>query len=181
MSYTVIGCGEFYNQEREPAWCPWTREDVSEYTIHVIGDPDAKADFTHLDDLAAYLVATLLEPEKSENAFLNFVSETISHRQIAEALRTRTGKTVAIEFFPIEKMHEVAADPTKAPQELRQSAFSSDFWFIVKGTQGEGRFVRPKGQVHNHLFPKVEPTTFDVYFQNKFKGRKGEDYGETSE
>lgn len=169
MNYTIIGCGEFYNQERESVWCPWTRDDVPEYVIRVIGDPKAKADFTNLDDFAEYLAATLIEPEKSENQCMNFVSDTVSHLEIAEALRRHTGKTVKIDSFPIDKMHEVASDPRKAPAELRQSTFPPDFWFMVKGMQGLGRSRRPRGQVHNHLFPEVEPTTFEKYFQQKFK------------
>lgn len=169
MSYTVIGCGDFYNQDREPVWCPWTRDDVSEYTIHVIGDPEMRADFTHLDDFAEYLVATLLEPEKSENQYLNFVSDTISHMEIADKLRKVTGKTVKLECFPLEKMHEIATEPQKAPAELKQSAFPPDFWFMVKGMQGQGRFRRPRGQIHNDVFPDVERTTFEKYFTQKFK------------
>ncbi|GME52909.1 NmrA-like protein [Neofusicoccum parvum] len=172
MSYTVIGCGDFYNQDREPVWCSWMREDVEEYILHIIGDPETKADFTNLDDFAAYLVETLLHPAKSENQHLNFVSDTISHMGIAESLRKHTGRTVKIDYYPVEKMHEVAADPTKAPQELRQSSFPPDFWFMVKGMQGEGKSIRPRGQVHNHLFPDVQPTTFDKYFQQKFKGEQ---------
>jgi nucleoside-diphosphate-sugar epimerase len=78
MTYTLIGCGDFYNQDREKTWCPWTQapEDVGEqYTFHVIGDVDAKVDYTHLYDFAQYLVATLCEPGKSENQELNFPSD----------------------------------------------------------------------------------------------------------
>ena len=51
MSYTVIGCGDFYDQDRETTWCPWTQEDVDKYVIHGIGDFDAKADYTLIGDL----------------------------------------------------------------------------------------------------------------------------------
>ncbi|OJD31683.1 nad-binding protein [Diplodia corticola] len=168
MTYTIIGCGDFYDRDREPIWCPWTQPDLPEYTIHVIGDPQARADFTHMDDFAEYLAATLVEPAKSENQVLNFVSTTVSYMEIADALRNSTGKTVKIDYYPATTMHDVVADPTKAPPELGESALPIDFWFVVKGLQGQGRFRRPRGQINNHLFPHVKPTTFDTYFQQKF-------------
>ncbi|KAF2136379.1 uncharacterized protein K452DRAFT_292465 [Aplosporella prunicola CBS 121167] len=168
MTYTVIGCGDFYNQDRETVWCPWTQKDVKEYTLHIIGDPDAKAQYTHLDDFASYLVATLCEPDKSENAYLNFPSDTISHNEIAALLEKYTGKPVKRDIYPEEEMHKIIADPSKAPKELTKSAFPVDFWFLVKGAQGQGRFLRPPGQIHNHLFPEVQTTTFEKYFQQRY-------------
>lgn len=136
---------------------------MSEYTIHVIGDPDAKADFTHLDDFGNYLVATLCEPKKSENATLNFPSDTISHREIADLLGKYSGKPVHLDTMPLDKMHEVVADSNKAPKELQgKSAFPVDFWFLVKGMQGSGMFYRPRGANHNDLFPDVERTVRNI-------------------
>jgi len=172
MSYTVIGCGDYYNQDREKVWCPWTQTDVEEYNIHIIGSADAKADFTHLDDFAAYLVASLCEPEKSHNAHLNFPSDTISHAEIASLLGRYSGKPVHKEVYGLEDMHKIIADPKQAPKELSEgSAFPVDFWFLVKGCQGQDRFRWAPGQRHNHLFPEVEVTTFEKYFQKKF-GKK---------
>ncbi|KAJ9194572.1 hypothetical protein DTO164E3_7239 [Paecilomyces variotii] len=172
MSYTLIGCGDFYNQDREPVWCPWTQTNVDSYTFHIIGDPNAKADFTHLDDFADYLVATLLEPEKSENATLNFPSDFISHEEIARLLEKYSGKPVKRDVISLEEMHRVIADPKQAPKELQSgSPFPVDFWFLVKGQQGQGNFFRPRGQTHNHLFPSVRKTTFEKYFQKKFAAR----------
>ncbi|KAL1877271.1 hypothetical protein Plec18167_004960 [Paecilomyces lecythidis] len=169
MSYTLIGCGDFYNQDREPIWCPWTQTNVDSYTFHIIGDPNAKAEFTHLDDFATYLIATLLEPEKSENTILNFPSDFISHEDIARLLEKYTGKPVKREVISLEEMHRVVADPKQAPKELQSgSPFPVDFWFLVKGMQGQGRFFRPRGQTHNHLFPHVPKTTFERYFRKKF-------------
>jgi len=169
MSYTVIGCGDFYNQDREPVWCPWTQRDVSEYTFHVLGSADARADYTHLDDLANYVVATLCEPEKSHNAKLNFPSDTITQNQIAHLLEKYSLKPVKMEFISEEEMHKVIKDPSQANQELaKASPFSVDFWFIVKGVQGSGRFRRPAAENSNHLFPDVERTTFEKYFQDRF-------------
>ena len=159
MSYTLIGCGDFYNQDREPVWCPWTQKDPPQgkYTFHVIGSPDAKADYTHIDDFAEYLVATLCEPQKSENAHLNFVSDTISHREIADLLEAASRKKVELEMYSQEDKHRVVADPESAPEELKTaSPFPVDFWYLVKGAQGLGQFRRPKGQIHNHMFPNVK-------------------------
>ena len=169
MTYTLIGCGDFYNQDREKTWCPWTQTDVDSYTLHIIGDPDAKIDYTHLDDFAAYLVASLCEPEKSENAILNFPSDHISHNEIAALLEKYSRKPVKRELISLDDMHAVVADPSQAPKQLQGvSSFPVDFWYLVKGTQGQGRFYRPKGQNHNHLFPEVEKTTFEKYFQRRF-------------
>jgi hypothetical protein len=43
--------------------------------------------------------------------------------------------------------------------------------FLVKGTQGQGRFYRPRGQCHNDMFPDIEPTTFEKYFQQRFAAK----------
>lgn len=159
MSYTMIGCGDFYDQDRENVWCPWTQKDVPEYNFHVIGDPDAKADYTNIGDFGQYLVACLCEPSKSENASLNFPSDHISHSEIAKLLEKYSGKPVKLDIIGEDKMHEVVADPEKAPKELQnKSSFPVDFWFLVKGTQGSGRFWRPRGQNHNQLFPEIEQT-----------------------
>jgi hypothetical protein len=169
MSFTVIGCGDFYNQDREKIWCPWTQKGVSQYVLPVIGDADAKADFTHLDDFAAFLVATLCEPDKSEDQFLNFVSDTISHKEIGLLLEKFTGKPVRTEIISLDDMHKVIADPSSAPEHLKgNSAFPVDFWFLVKGAQGQGRFLRPRSQIHNHLFPHVKTKGFEEYFQENF-------------
>jgi len=171
MSYTVIGCGDFYNQEREPVWCPWTKREPEgdRYKFHVIGSADEKADFTHIDDFADYLVATLCEPQKSENTHLNFVSETISHREIARLLRKYSGKEVDLEMYSEEDLLRVVEEPGNAPEELKSAShFPVDFWYLVKGAQGSGHFRRPKGKVHNHLFPQVKPTTFEDYFRRRF-------------
>lgn len=170
MSFTMIGCGDFYDQDREPTWCPWTQEGVSKYILHIIGDPDAKADFTLLGDFAAYLVATLCEPEKSENRYLNFRSDSISHTQIAKLLERYADKPVEKNVLPIEELHRVVADPSQAPLHLAkaQSSFPVDFWFLVKGMQGQGKFRRPQSQYHNNLFPSINTTRFEDYFTSKF-------------
>lgn len=171
MTFTMIGCGDFYNQDRERVWCPWTQppDSIEKYRIHTIGDPDAEADYTHLDDFAEFLVATLLEPDKSANQFLNVVSDTISHSQIAKLLREYTGKEAEMDVQGEEAMHEIWENPDKAPKELPESAFPVNFWYLVKGTQGKGLFVRPKSQIHNDLFPAVRRTTFEKYFQGRFQ------------
>lgn len=168
VSYTLIGCGDFYNQDREKVWCPWTQTDVEKYTLHVIGDPDAEAEYTHLLDFANYLVATICEAEQSENKCLNFPSDRISNTEIKRLLERYSGKEVEMDVVYPKKMHEVIADPKQAPKEHTESAFPVDFWYMVKGMQGMGRFYRPKGQNHNDLFPDVERTTFEKYFQEKF-------------
>jgi hypothetical protein len=155
---------------REKVWCPWTQfpSSVDKYTIHVIGDPDAEAGYTHLDDFANFLVATLLEPSKSKDQYLNIVSDTISHSKIASLLEQYTGKKVELDVQAEQAMHEIWENPEKAPKEHTQSAFPVDFWYLVKGTQGKGEFVRAKSQIHNSVFPGVKVTPFEDYFKAKF-------------
>jgi hypothetical protein len=173
MSFTMIGCGDFYNQDREKIWCPWTQapDQVGDhYTIHVLLDGGAQADYTHLDDFAAFLVGTLLEPEKSKDQYLNIVSDTISHNEIASLLEKYSGTKVKVEIIGENDWHKVIDNPDAAPKELTESAFPVDFWYLVKGTQGQGKFVRPKSQIHNGLFQDVQQTTFEKYFKERFSG-----------
>ena len=124
--------------------------------VHAIGDPDVEADFTHLSDFARFLVATVCEPEKSRDQYLNFLSDTISHRKIAALMEEYMCRPVRIENMFLDKMQNAFADGSKAPDAPRKnSVFPVDFWFLVKGAQGQGRFIRPKSRIHNHLFPQV--------------------------
>lgn len=173
MEYTLVGCGDFYNQDREAVWCPWMVVDPpgGEYVIRYVGDKDAKVDFTNLDDFAAYLVATLERAEMSANR-THFPSDTISHAEIAELLGKYSGKKVRLVGISEEQMHEIIADPKKAPKELAEgSAFPVDFWMMVKGIQGQNRFRRPRTECHNDLFPNVHRTTFQRFFEQRF-GKK---------
>ncbi|KAL4971487.1 hypothetical protein BDW66DRAFT_165138 [Aspergillus desertorum] len=149
MTYTLIGCGDFYNQDREPVWCPWTQRDAPSYTLHILGDADAKVDFTHIDDLAAFLVATIDNPGVAENKSLNVVSDRISYNELAALL----------EMYSKKKIVKMVKG---------KSAFPDDFWMLVKGMQGLGRFWRPPGEIHNDLFPEMKVTTFERYFRSRF-------------
>ncbi|KAL4901037.1 hypothetical protein BDW74DRAFT_187894 [Aspergillus multicolor] len=169
MTYTLIGCGDFYNQDREPVWCPWTQRDVPSYTLHILGDADAKVDFTHIDNLAAFLVAAIDNPGVSENKSLNIVSDRLSYNELAALLEKYSKKEVEKVVYPIEAMHRAWKDPHDIPEEVKgKSAFPDDFWMLVKGMQGSGRFWRPPGQVHNDLFPDLKVMTFERYFQSRF-------------
>ncbi|GKZ98273.1 hypothetical protein AnigIFM59636_002680 [Aspergillus niger] len=169
MSYTLIGCGDFYDQDREKAWCPWTQRDVEKYTLYIVGDPNAKIDFTNLHDFAAYLVETCCNPAASENAVLNFVSDHITHNEIATILEKYSKRPVEKIFISEKDMHGYIANPSSAPVALREgSPFPLDFWMTVKGAQGQGRFWRPRGQVHNWMFPDVEATSLEMYLQRRF-------------
>ncbi|KAK5084348.1 hypothetical protein LTR05_005424 [Lithohypha guttulata] len=181
ISYTLIGCGDYYNQDREPIWCPWTQSpsDVKDnYILHVAGDQDATADFTHLADFAEFLVVTLCKPEASRNRSINVVSDSISHSQIAKLLEKYTGKQVKIEKYNYDDQRKILSDPKSAPKELRdksredgegQSAFPVDFWFLVKGMQGAGKFRWPIGERHETEFglDAKNMRNFDWYFRTR--------------
>ncbi|KAL3432555.1 hypothetical protein BDV09DRAFT_126072 [Aspergillus tetrazonus] len=169
MTYTLIGCGDFYNQDREPVWCPWTQRDAPFYTLHILGDADAAVDFTHIDDLAAFVVATINNPGVAENKSLNIVSDHISYNELATLLEKYSKKKVVKVVYPIDAMHRAWKDPQDIPEEVKgKSAFPDDFWMLVKGMQGLGRFWRPPGEVHNDLFPGLKTITFEKYFQSRF-------------
>ncbi|KAH7366654.1 hypothetical protein BKA66DRAFT_561740 [Pyrenochaeta sp. MPI-SDFR-AT-0127] len=143
MSFTMISCGDSYNQAREKVWCPWTQPPnaVDKNTIHVIGNPDAGADYTHMNDFANFLVATLVKPAKSENQYLNMVSDTISHSSIAKLLEKYSDKKTDLNVQDEHAIH--------------------------KETQGKGEFVRPKSQIQNGIFPDLKVTSFQRYFQER--------------
>ncbi|BGO98365.1 NmrA domain-containing protein [Rhodotorula toruloides] len=164
MTYTIVGTGDFYDQPRETYWCAHANPDIpEEYVMPVIGDPDAKADFTKITDMAQYVAALLSRPSTSANATLNFVSDTLSQREMADLLHSASGKPVDLDFVSEEQAHEYIANPDSAPERAKQSAFAADFWYIVKLTQGMGLFRRHPSEVHNDLYPEVHATLFSEY------------------
>lgn len=179
MTYTIIGSGDLYNQSREKTWCPWTQppseissgDDDGAYHIPILGNPSAPIDFTHLDDLASFIVQTLLHPEVSTNQELNFVSDRVSFETIATLLEKYSGRKVIRDIMPLETVHRVMRDPENVPKQLgyapeeHKSAMPVDFWFLVRGVQGEGRFLMDPGKVSNGLFPGVGVTTFEEYIR----------------
>lgn len=174
MTYTLIGCGELYNQDREPVWCPWTQTDASSYEIPVVGDTSRAVDFTHIDDLAAFLVETLCPDGRrsANNAMLNFISERISYDTITRLLERYARRPVRFLHVSDEDWHRTMDIPSVAPERLKtkasRTAFPVDFWLLVRGIQGQGRFTYAPGQVHNHLFPDVKVTKFEKYLSQKF-------------
>ena len=176
MTYTLIGCGDFYNQPREKTWCPWTQSAVESYNLPILGNPDALIHLTHIDDFASFLVQTLLHPELSRNKRLNFVSDTISFFRIAELLEKYSGKKVVKDIMPLEVVHRVIKDPANVPTELgygptsEKSAVPVDFWFLVRAVQGEGRFLHPPGEVSNGLFPAVRVRGIEEYLREEVFG-----------
>lgn len=181
ISYTLIGCGDYYNQDREVIWCPWTQDPDKlpggKYTLHVVGDENEKADFTHLDDFAEFLVRTLQEPEKSRNKKLNVVSDSVSYAEIAKLLKKYSGKEVEFEKYGFERQRDILNDLDQAPKELAEaeksgkSFFPVDFWFLVKGLQGAGRFRWPIGERHEREFGMEKMRTFEWYFKDRFGGK----------
>lgn len=126
--------------------------------MHVIGDPNAQADYTHISDFGLYVAACLCSPSVSENAHLNFPSDHISYSEIAYLLKKHAGRKVHLDIMSEDKMHEVLANPDAAPKQLQnKGSFSVDSWFSVKGMQGSGRVWRSKGRNHNGLFLEIKP------------------------
>ncbi|CAG7926855.1 unnamed protein product [Penicillium olsonii] len=174
MTYTVIGCGECFDCPGEPILCPWLEKDNGNkngYTIQCVGNPDAKTDYSSRTDTANFLVATLRHPELSENKYLGFRNDYISHREIANLLERYSGKPTKLNVTSVEQMKEYLQDPSSAPDELQQgSTFDLDFWMLLRYVQGRGDLWRPPGTLHNDLFPEVRPVSVEEYFKNLFGG-----------
>jgi hypothetical protein len=178
MTYTIIGCGDFYNQPREKTWCPWAQTQPGtaddRYSIPVLGNANALVDFTHTDDMAAFLVQTLLRPETAQNKTLKFVSDCLGFSAIAGLLQKYSRREVDLHTMPLEAVHRVIRDPANVPRELgyapeqSKSAMPVDFWFLVRAVQGEGRFRYAPGEVSNGIFPEVKVTTVEEYLRRLF-------------
>ncbi|RAK71434.1 NAD(P)-binding protein [Aspergillus fijiensis CBS 313.89] len=174
MSYTVIGCADSYDAAKEPLFCPWLETETSftqdGYTIHCVGNPEAKMDYSTLHDTANFLVASLIHPELSENKCLGFRSDHISFREVADLLRKYSGKPVRLQVTPVDQVKEILKNPSSAPVEWhRRSTFPIDFFLTLRCVQGQGVFWRPPGLLHNNLFPEVQPVTVAQYFERLFK------------
>ncbi|KAL4939100.1 hypothetical protein BDV06DRAFT_231266 [Aspergillus oleicola] len=107
--------GDFYNQDREGAWCPWTQLDVPSYKLHILGDSSAKVDFTHTDDLASYVAETIQNLGVSGNKCLNVVNDTINYDETAEVLERYFGKKVEKVTYPIKAMDWAWSGPGNVP------------------------------------------------------------------
>lgn len=173
MSYTVIGCGEFWDCPDEPLLCPWleTDKEITKdgYSVQCVGDPEAKMDYSSRTDIAKYYVATLSYPERSENKILGFRSDHISYTEIASLLAEYSGKPASTNVTSLDEMCKIIKDPSLAPKELqRGSTFPISFLMLLRYVQGQGVFWRPPGLLHNDLFPEVQPVLMREYFKKLF-------------
>ncbi|VUC37215.1 unnamed protein product [Clonostachys rosea] len=169
MSYTVIGCADNFDASREHLCNPWLRKNASDYTIHCVGNPDAKMDYTCIRDISRYLVAAICRPDLSENRQLGFSGEYISFREVGRLLETISGKPVTICTMSWDEAAQIIRDPSKAPKDMAgDSTFPVDFLVALRHVQGEGMMWRPPGQVNNDQFPEVQQTTLAAYFTELF-------------
>ncbi|KAE8365443.1 hypothetical protein BDV27DRAFT_126984 [Aspergillus caelatus] len=100
---------------------------------------------------------------------LNFISGHISHNEIAALLENCSRRKVEKIIMPMEVMRHVWKNKEEIPEDLKgKSVVPDDFWLLVKGMQGLGRFWRPPGQVHNDLFTNVKTMTFERCLENTF-------------
>lgn len=176
MTYTVIGCAELFDVQDELILCPWLEKDQAitndGYEVQCVGDPDAKMDYSSCEDVAKYLVASINHPERSENKILGFRSDYISYNEITRLLRHYSRKPARINPTSVDQAKRILENPSSAPEKLQKgSTFPVDFWILLRYVQGQGRFWRPPGQLHNDLFPEVIPTSVERYFQSLFQGQ----------
>ncbi|EPQ54044.1 NAD P-binding protein [Gloeophyllum trabeum ATCC 11539] len=172
ITYTIIGNGDFYDQEWEYIWCAWAQDPARvgpQYKMYILGDANAKVDWSSLDDVANFAVATLARPEDSCNRTLNFPSDTVSQVRIAQMLEEYSGKPVERVHVPMEEVHRVIEDPSRAPKEVAESSkIPVQFWYTVKGCQGMGIGYRPAEFNHHEAWPEVKRTSIEEYFKRKF-------------
>jgi hypothetical protein len=173
ITYTLVGAGDFFDQAREPFWCPWM-QDQPTYTVHIVGDGAAPVEWSTIADNGRYVAAVLAAPERTTNKSLNFPSWTAPQEAFAELLRKyMPNRRVDVQHISLDEARSYVKNPDNAPKELRESvtAIPVDFWFVVRTIQGEGRGRRPLTDVHNDMFPEVEPTTFEDFLKQR-AGRK---------
>lgn len=171
IEYTFIGAGDLYDQEPEPFWCPWARDQES-YEVPVVGDGNAPADWSCMQDIANYVVASLSRPALSANKHLNFPSETLSQNALVELFRKYAkGRKVSVRYFSEQDAHRLVAHPEEAPSEIASNSnIPVDFYFVVKSIQGSGTFRRSRWDCHWDLFPEVKRATFEEYMKERFGG-----------
>ncbi|KPV72355.1 uncharacterized protein RHOBADRAFT_55834 [Rhodotorula graminis WP1] len=164
MTFTIIGCGDLYDQPTETYWTGWAAEQVPErYVFPIVGDPDSKYEVTKISDLAQFVVAALASPSLSRDAFLNLVSDVVSQQQIADLVASCSGRPVEPDYVSEEQAHAYIERPETIPERARQSRFDPAFWYIVRLQQGTNKFRRHPSLVHNDLFPQVKLTRMDEY------------------
>ncbi|CAG9983308.1 unnamed protein product [Clonostachys byssicola] len=174
MSYTVIGCSDSFDAPGEILLCPWEDPNAMEYNMYAVGDANAKMDFTSMRTTAAYLVASICRPEISENRFLAFSGDFISIAEVADLLRSHSGKKVSVHEIPWEQAEDIIRNPSLAPPELvKASNFPVDFLIALRHVQGSGTMWRAPGQTHNSLFPNVKHQSVVEYFSYLF-GKLGD-------
>lgn len=173
MTYTVVGCGEFYDVPDEPLLCPWLKDAdaLAEkgYVVQCVGNPNAKMDYSSVVDVANFVVATLQRPEISANKVLGFRSDHISYAEIVQLLGEYSGRKAELNLTSVDQMEKILKDPSLVSEELKTgSTFPVTFWMLLRHVQGQGTFWRPPGLLSNDLFPKVKPVTMDEYFKALF-------------
>ena len=136
----------------------------------IVGDGDALADWSNINDIAKYTVLTLSKPSLSCNSYLNFPSETLSQNAMVDLLRKHAqGCDVQVKHLSLDDAHRFVSKPEEAPKEIGEnSRIPVDFYFVVKSIQGMGLFRRPRWECHWDLFPEVERMTFDDYLRGRF-------------
>lgn len=74
------------------------------------------------------------------NAMRNFVSDTLSQREMADLVRSVFNNPVELDLVIEEQAHDFTANPDSAPERARKSAFVV-FWYIIKLTQGASLLI----------------------------------------
>ncbi|KZT09365.1 uncharacterized protein LAESUDRAFT_756989 [Laetiporus sulphureus 93-53] len=140
LEYTFIGAGDLYDQIPDRAFLvPWT-SDCEFYEVPVVGNRNARADWSCTRDVACYVVVTPIKPAISANAYLNFPSEMLSQHAMVELFRKYARRRkVDVRHFSMDEAHRFIAQPQGAPQQIAMnSSIPVDFYFVQARPQTRG-------------------------------------------
>lgn len=124
--------------------------------LRYYGDINQKVDLTTYDDVARFVVAIAVDPEKSGS--FNFVGEELSTKEIVEIYnRVRGAQIKAQSAGSIEELEKTVEEQRKAG-EVVAAAFSGIFE-LVYGGKGKIR------KIDNKEFPGVKTTSLEEYLK----------------
>jgi uncharacterized protein YbjT (DUF2867 family) len=127
------------------------------------GSPDQACDYTHTDDVAAFVAAAALDPNAPDGDF-RIVGDTATMDEAAETLSRVLDRKIKPESRG--SLDALAAETAKL-----QAAHPNDpgAWIALKYhwlmASGEGRVLN----THNHLYPDVEPRGLEPFLREALK------------
>jgi len=136
-------------------FCPWFGFDLPN-RITLVGEGNARASFTHRQDIGRFLVQMLLHPDLSRNKAVHIAGDKASMNDVVELLKRNKM------FDPSKGTLERHAR-TEAKERIRKANYSNETFaeqLQVMLDEGRGEL---KG-LQNADYPTVKPRTLNEYF-----------------